>query len=185
MKYNTKTAVHVTDEFTRENLIEFFEAIKSDCKEEYQWTIDNVRLNRVCYIDEYGYLEGWDIDNFKSRYPDYTIIEGIPQNWREEMKTPKLINVEVADQYQGLFNLLSKEHGLTLTISEMDEIVIESAKISESKINQLENENKELRECLYGMILYAQVHEVTSVIYSEGRHGELIERSKKLFPNNF
>jgi hypothetical protein len=37
---------------------------------------------------------------------------------------------EEASRYQGLFDLMSNEHGLTLTISEMDEIIRESQKIS-------------------------------------------------------
>ena len=39
------------------------------------------------------------------------------------------IQIEIADQYQGLFNLMSKEHNLTLTISEMDEIIREAQKV--------------------------------------------------------
>jgi hypothetical protein len=39
------------------------------------------------------------------------------------------IQKEEADKYQGLFNLMSKEHNLTLTISEMDEIIREAQKI--------------------------------------------------------
>jgi len=35
----------------------------------------------------------------------------------------------MADYYQGLFNLMHNEHGLTLTISEMDEIISESQKV--------------------------------------------------------
>lgn len=38
------------------------------------------------------------------------------------------IQREIADQYQGLFNLMSKEHNIILTISEMDEIIIEAQK---------------------------------------------------------
>lgn len=37
---------------------------------------------------------------------------------------------ETADKYQPLFNLMSKEHGLTLTINEMDDII---AKVDEVK----------------------------------------------------
>lgn len=33
------------------------------------------------------------------------------------------IPIELADCYQELFNLMSYEHGLTLTTSEMDEII--------------------------------------------------------------
>ena len=35
----------------------------------------------------------------------------------------KLIPPEIADCYQKLFNHMSKEHGLMLTIQEMDEII--------------------------------------------------------------
>ena len=38
------------------------------------------------------------------------------------------IHREIAEQYQGLFNPMSKQHNLTLTISEMDEIIIEAQK---------------------------------------------------------
>ena len=36
---------------------------------------------------------------------------------------------EEFDRYQGLFDLLAKEHDVTLTISEMDEVILESQKI--------------------------------------------------------
>lgn len=39
------------------------------------------------------------------------------------------IHREIADKYQGLFNLMSKEYNLILTISEMDEIIIEAQKV--------------------------------------------------------
>ena len=32
---------------------------------------------------------------------------------------------DIADKYQNLFNLLNQEHGLILTVSEMDEIILE------------------------------------------------------------
>lgn len=37
---------------------------------------------------------------------------------------------ETAEKYQPLFNLMSEEHGLTLTMSEMDDII---AKVDEVK----------------------------------------------------
>jgi len=39
------------------------------------------------------------------------------------------ISTEIADKYQEFFNFMSQEHDLTLTISEMDEIVSESQKL--------------------------------------------------------
>lgn len=39
---------------------------------------------------------------------------------------------EIADKYQDLFNLLNQEHDLILTISEMDEIILEVQKLVEN-----------------------------------------------------
>lgn len=44
------------------------------------------------------------------------------------------IHIEKADQYQGLFNLMSNNYDLTLTISEMNEIIIESQKVVNKNI---------------------------------------------------
>jgi hypothetical protein len=71
-------------------------------------------------------------------------LELLPEPIEDEQ--PINIHREIADQYQGLFNLMSKEYGLTLTISEMDEIVSESLKLTELEKVKLENEK--LRECL-------------------------------------
>ena len=35
---------------------------------------------------------------------------------------------EEADKYQDFFNFMNKEHNLTLTVSEMDEIILEAQK---------------------------------------------------------
>lgn len=40
-----------------------------------------------------------------------------------DKKMSKFVTLEIADCYQKLFNHMSKEHGLTLTIQEMDEII--------------------------------------------------------------
>ncbi len=45
------------------------------------------------------------------------------------MKTKDLIIREVADKYQDFFNFMNQEHGLILTISQMDEILYESKKL--------------------------------------------------------
>jgi hypothetical protein len=39
------------------------------------------------------------------------------------------LDTEIADKYQEFFNFMSQEHDLTLTISEMDEIVSEAQKL--------------------------------------------------------
>ena len=41
---------------------------------------------------------------------------------------------EQAERYQELFNLMSKEHGLTLTMTEMDDIISEVEKLQQSSI---------------------------------------------------
>lgn len=41
------------------------------------------------------------------------------------------IDTELAGKYQEFFSFMSQEHGLTLTVSEMDEIVRESQKLVE------------------------------------------------------
>jgi len=43
---------------------------------------------------------------------------------------------EIANCYQGLFDLMDKEHGKVLLISEMDDIINESQKVI-TKINNL------------------------------------------------
>lgn len=45
---------------------------------------------------------------------------------------PLYIQREIADKYQDFFNFLSQQHGLTLTISEMDEIMNEALKLNEN-----------------------------------------------------
>ena len=45
------------------------------------------------------------------------------------------INTELADKYQEFFDFMSQEHNLTLTISEMNEILSEAKKL-ESKLHQ-------------------------------------------------
>ncbi len=40
------------------------------------------------------------------------------------------VNVEVADIYQEFFNFMSQEHNLILTISEMDEIVMQVQRLA-------------------------------------------------------
>lgn len=95
----------------------------------------------------------WFLTSEKTKYWSNIrkrILEGTLELLPEPIEEPtKYISREIADQYQGLFNLISKEHGLTLTISEMDDIVSESLKLaSQSEIDQLRTENEKLRECL-------------------------------------
>jgi len=110
MKYNLKTAVRIVSEEDRHDLIPFFEAIKSDCHAlcVFKYELSEIQIGSIWYIwrDEILACDGDYVD-----LSDYTIIEGIPENWREEME---------------------KEPETEL----------------QSKINQLESENKELREFL-------------------------------------
>ena len=45
------------------------------------------------------------------------------------------VDVKKADRYQDFFNLMSKEYGLILTISEMDEIIHEAI-LTVDKLNK-------------------------------------------------
>lgn len=151
MTYNVKTAIRVVRESDIPQVIPFFQKIKPDCNNlGYIIYPGDIQIGYTFFINEDGVLDGYTTETvyMRSELSDYSILNGIPENWREEMETPKNIHREIADQYQDLFNLLSKEHGLILIISEMDNIVIEAARISEYKINQLETENKELIERL-------------------------------------
>ncbi len=53
------------------------------------------------------------------------------------METNKKIPIELADLYQPLFNHMRNEHDLTLTISEMDEIVKYCTKFVEEFNNEV------------------------------------------------
>lgn len=50
----------------------------------------------------------------------------------------KYIPLEIADLYQDLFNHMSQEHGLTLTISQMDDIISECKKLNTKLKQELE-----------------------------------------------
>lgn len=50
-------------------------------------------------------------------------VEQILNSETQEVEFEEVVSLEVADQYQTLFNFFSQEHGLTLTITEMDEII--------------------------------------------------------------
>ena len=56
------------------------------------------------------------------------------------MENTKYIPTDVADQYQPLFDLMSKDHDLILTISEMDEIIRTSQNVVNS-VNNLQLEH--------------------------------------------
>lgn len=62
---------------------------------------------------------------------------------------------EEADRYQSLFNLLNQEHGLILTISEMDDIIIECAKIFNQRVSKkdstIETRKKQFA-CIIGQL---------------------------------
>ena len=58
-------------------------------------------------------------DTFPAEIEEGKIFSGETQ----EVEFEEVVSLEVADQYQTLFNFFSQEHGLTLTITEMDEII--------------------------------------------------------------
>jgi hypothetical protein len=54
------------------------------------------------------------------------------------------VNTEIADKYQEFFNFMSQEHDLTLTISEMDEIVSEAQKLVKKLAIPLVSQQRQL-----------------------------------------
>lgn len=131
MKYNLKTAIRIVSEEDRQELIPFFEAIKADCNVIFKWDMNNIKIGDTWYLDKDGCMD-WD-NPLVSSTSDYTIIEGIPENWREEMGKPE---------------------------TEL-----------QSKINQLETENKELREFL---------ETVYKSLMTYGKHPIIDEQYRKI-----
>ena len=58
-----------------------------------------------------------------------------------KVKKPTLDRKKIAECYQPLFSHMSDEHGLILTVSEMDEILITCAKVIDS-LNKLVDSDK-------------------------------------------
>lgn len=87
-KYTDKHAVRIVREDDKQDLIAFFEAIKSDCND-HCWESAHIEIGELWFIDNYGGLACFDpIDDLS----DYTILEGIPEDWREEMGKVKKDN---------------------------------------------------------------------------------------------
>jgi 5,10-methylenetetrahydrofolate reductase len=63
-------------------------------------------------------------------------------------KMSKLVPVEIADCYQKLFNHMSQEHGLILTIQEMDEIIHLSQQTKEEYNQLMTNSNAQQNEII-------------------------------------
>jgi len=79
----------------------------------------------------------------------------------KEVEKPKYVSRFFADTYQNLFNLLSKEHGITPTITEMDEIIREAQKVTQL---QQEFENSEPK-----LFIQAVNFGATSITLSNGK----------------
>lgn len=63
-------------------------------------------------------------------------VENKKGEFVQEVEFEEVVSLEVADQYQTLFNFFNQEHGLTLTITEMDEIIHEVVKFQNQFKNQ-------------------------------------------------
>ncbi len=89
-----------------------------------------ITILRNCASD---FVNKWDsseeMDNGIAEYADKIMHEYAAQSHTADVTDTRLVPRVEADAYQGLFNLLSRDHGLTLTITEMDEIVMESEKL--------------------------------------------------------
>lgn len=141
--YGLKTAIRIETERDRQELIPFFEAIKSDCNRRYEeidvFDYTYFVIGAIWFIDNEGELcEAVDEDE---RLLGYTILNGVPQGWREEMKLGyEIVHETKSDQLQ-------------------------------KKINQLESENNKLREIISDYIdlsdLYCNISETNYSIQLE------------------
>lgn len=120
MKYNLKTAIRIVREEDRQELIPFFEAIKSDCNK-LGYNVRCFSIDDIWFIAHDGTLVCTESVHHKLN--NHTILNGVPQGWREEMTTEE----RMADKM-----LEMSREGIDL----------------QSKIDKLESENKEFRECL-------------------------------------
>lgn len=176
MKYNEKTAVRVTDKFTSENLIEFFEAIKSGCNVNYPRDENDIWLDYIYFIDEFGDINAWDEESIERN--GYTILNGIAKNWREEMETKyhlfkvsdnvvlknspldeqlgemmplgkyKIIEVKDVSNIEGTSGQWVKVNGRYNDWLDSSYFELQEEIDIQSRIEQLESENKELRKIL-------------------------------------
>lgn len=138
-----KLAIRVKNEFDRVNVIPFFEKHFPNCNS-WGFVSNFIQIGHIVFIDNVGDINGYPpiTERYIVEYKltGYTIIDGVPEN----LELPKSALVELQNEYQnkyqGIFNLLSKEHNLTLLVTEMDEIIRE--------VNKISSREQELEECL-------------------------------------
>lgn len=138
-KYTDKHAVRIVREEDKQDLIAFFEAIKSDCND-LCWESPHIEIGEIWFIDNYGGLACFDpIDDLS----DYIILEGVPEDWREVMEAeskksiPKIMTIN--RQMERALMGENPNLGEKTSISNQDPYEL---------INQLESKKKELEECL-------------------------------------
>lgn len=159
--YGLKTAIRIETERDRQELIPFFEAIKSDCNLVKNFEKDEIEVCEIWGIFN-GMLEylGNSYNDVKN-LSDYTIIQGIPENWREEMGIyPK-----------SVINEIATNSTFADPLSEHEAIHLSKVRDLQSKINQLESENNKLREIISDYIdlsdLYCNISETNYSIQLE------------------
>lgn len=132
-KYSLKTAIRIVSEEDRHDLIPFFEHIRWNCNIGY-WEVSQIDIGEIWFIDKEGLLTFHDKTDDLS---DYTISEGIPENWREEMEN----NFYCSETENNGYKCEQQCERCAKT----DNIDVLEQK---SRINQLESEKKELIERL-------------------------------------
>ena len=162
MKYTTKTAIEIMTEEDRLEVIPFFEHHFPNCNNGF-WREDEIHIGQIWILNEHLLL------NWRERklLSDYTILKGVPKDWGEESEIPTF-----EDWFENLTRTESDElekkygyygHDISTTEDEWlgihnDEFGIKQnkdnsisiSKLTEtnSRLDQLESENKELRKCL-------------------------------------
>lgn len=134
MTYNVKTAIRIETERDRQELIPFLESLGG--VNEYLLNEDHTRIGDIWYIstDKNKILINVTID---LQSLDYTILNGVPEGWREELDTeykPKSID-QLIDQICQSGDMIDEFH-----TRDIQGLI--------NKIEQLESEKEELEECL-------------------------------------
>lgn len=168
MKYTTKTAIEIMTEDDRLEVIPFLESLGG--VNVLHVSNDNIDIGEIWYIstDKNKIVINKYVD---LQYNNYTILKGVPKDWREESEIPTF-----EDWFENLTRTESDElekkygyygHDISTTEDEWlgiynDEFGIKQnkdnsisiSKLTEtnSRLDQLESENNEMRDSLKSIL---------------------------------
>lgn len=133
-KYTDKHAVRIVREEDKKDLIAFFEAIKSVCND-HCWESAHIEIGELWFIDNYGSLACFDpIDDLS----DYTILEGIPIDWREELDNEKV------EKSNNRVNQIATNSTFADPLSEHEAAHLNKVRDLQLKVNELTDVLKDI-----------------------------------------